>query len=154
MYIPEEAEFPDPSSEYTMSDLLSENVDWISDGVKFHGTYADDPLRLKVLLAAGHFREARDLEGWQWLTRSYPDFPLVAEKLTKNDNEDIPIRAYYLRAALKRLLELSDVKRRPKGTPDRRPKGTPLAEGVGRSSGALFAYPCGGDRLFRGGVIG
>ena len=59
-----------------------------------------------MLLDAGRYDDVIGFEDWKWETELYPASALVADKLTRFDNEDIPVRAYYLARALKRLMEL------------------------------------------------
>lgn len=75
--------------EYTLNDYLEEQVDTVCERVKFHGSYAGDPDRYAVILSAGQYEEVRGIEDWRWESEHYPSLPLVAEKLTKYDNEDI-----------------------------------------------------------------
>ncbi|KHK93556.1 winged helix-turn-helix domain-containing protein [Novosphingobium malaysiense] len=97
----------DPRFEYTRNDYLYDQIDYFSERAKFHGSYADDADRIAVLLDSARYDEVVGLEDWQWEAEHYPSPALVAEKLTKYDNADIPIRAYYLSKALQRLLKFS-----------------------------------------------
>jgi hypothetical protein len=96
----------DKRFEYTRNDYLADQVDHLSDRVKFHGTYADDPARMAVLLNAGRYDDVISLEDWHFETELYPEVSLEADRLTRFDNPDIPVRAYYLARALERLLDL------------------------------------------------
>ena len=88
------------------NDFLSEHVERYVSRAKFLGSYADDPDRLNVLLSSDEFDDCRDAEEWSYLASHYPKTPVVADSLTKFENEDIPVRAYYLNKAILRLLEL------------------------------------------------
>lgn len=98
----------DPRFEYGWNDYLTDNVEAVVTCARFKGSNANDPERLGTLVAAEETVDARDFEEWRFIVETYPDAPLVAEKLTKYENEDIPVRAYYLGKAIKRLLELID----------------------------------------------
>lgn len=100
-------EYSDPRFEYGWNDYLEDSKSFIVAGAKFKGSYADDPARLATLISAEAVDDARDAEEWKFIVETYPEIPLVAEKPTKFENEDIPIRAYYLDKALRRLLELA-----------------------------------------------
>jgi hypothetical protein len=61
------------------------------------------------------------------------------EAMLQKEKAELLRACWPIHKAVIEALAVRIVKRRPKGTPDRRSKGTPVAEGVGRSSGALFA---------------
>lgn len=98
----------DRGPEYGMNDYLADHVDLFAEKAKFYGSYASDPDRYNVLLSAGDYDEKLNLEWWKITAEHYPKSALVADKITKYDNEDIPVRAYYLSKALARLLQIAD----------------------------------------------
>lgn len=97
--------FP-PRDEYGLSDYIREHPQRYIDRARFYGHYRNDPDRLRVLIDADELKTARCLEEWQFLTENYPSFTIEADALTKEDNEDVPVRAHYLRNAVGRLLEV------------------------------------------------
>lgn len=130
-------------NDYGWNDYLD---DWKSTFVtraKFYGSYANDPERLGTLENAEAYSDARSLGDWQHVSETYPLPPLEAEKLTRFENEDIPIRAYWLDKSLMKLMETA-------GAPDAMvadfalfmstftPKG---AEGYARAQEALIDNP-------------
>jgi len=94
---------------------------------------------LRVRIADGPTQRIHDM-GAQHLPGE--DVWVVGERRSTGERKyylsNLP-RGHPAQAARRCHQSALGVKRRPKGTPDRRPTGTPLAEGVARSSGALFA---------------
>lgn len=90
-----------------MNDYLADNVEQFVERVRFAGSYATDPDRLEILLEASMFDDGPlELEDWCERADRYPKPALIADELTKYDNEDIPVRAYCLIKALKSLLKV------------------------------------------------
>ena len=109
MYYLEESEFfSNRQFQYTMSDYLADHVQVYVERARFTGSYAKDPDRLEILLEAGIFDDGPlELDDWTQLAERYPKPALIADKLNKFHNEDIPVRAYYLIKAVASLLKVA-----------------------------------------------
>jgi len=94
-------------NDYGWNDYLEDSKKTLVARARFYGSYANDPVRLAALEFAEDYSEARDVSEWQHYAETYPVPPLQAEKLTKFENEDIPIRAYCLEKALRKLMEIA-----------------------------------------------
>lgn len=91
---------------YDWNAFVRDNPEHFVERARFFGHYADDPARLSLLILADGFREAATIEDWQTVSQPYPTSPLEADELTRYENEDVPVRAHYLRKALTRLLKI------------------------------------------------
>lgn len=94
--------------EYGWNDYLSDNVDMFVARAKFQGSFAKEPERLAALTDAEEISDALSLEHWAFDAERYPQTPLVADKLTRFDNGDVPVRAYCLLKALDSLLKIAN----------------------------------------------
>jgi len=91
---------------YDWNAFIRDNPEHFVERARFFGHYADDGPRLALLMLADGFREAGSIEDWHTVSQPYPTSPLVADELTKYENEDVPVRAHYLRKALTQLLTI------------------------------------------------
>lgn len=94
-------------NDYGWNDYLEDFKETLITRARFYGSYVSDPDRLAALKLAEDYSQARDVSEWRHFVETYPVPPLQAEKLTKFENEDIPIRAYCLDKALRRLMEIA-----------------------------------------------
>lgn len=94
-------------NDYGWNDYLEDFKKTLVVRARFYGSYANDPVRLAALELSEDYSQARDVGEWQYYAETYPVPALQAEKLTKFENEDIPIRAYCLDKSLRRLMEIA-----------------------------------------------
>lgn len=94
------------NDEYGSKDFIRDHADHFVERARFQGHYHNDPDRLRVLIDADEFKDTTSLEHWRYIAETYPKFPIEADELTKEDNEDVPVRAHYLRKSLLALLEI------------------------------------------------
>lgn len=96
----------DRSAPYDMHDFILDHAQHFIERARYFGRYKDDPGRLAQLSWAYQISEARSGNEWQELIANYPVDPIISDDMTRNDNEDVPVRALLLQKALRRLLEI------------------------------------------------
>lgn len=80
---------------------------WVARALLMGG-YKNDPDRLCQMLQSTEVSNAQTVAEWRHMMGDYPEVTLADGKMTKYENEDVPVRAFVLKQAITRLFELCD----------------------------------------------